>query len=233
MALDPTIPLQVLNPAQVQQQTQQTQLNNLKLQQGQQDIQLGQQNLQKGQIGLQSDQIQQAMQKNENVIQLLQGVTDQPSYDRAKQSAQSMGLPIDHLPPNYDQNTINQLTQSALSVKDRLQIQAMQGYRQAMIGLKAANTFGSVQAAAAAGYGPSADGSGMWQPLAPVQQPAQPASTPMLGGGNTGAMSAPAQPSGITNTAATIPAMQQSAATNPPPLPAGTFRQWGRHISSR
>lgn len=112
------------------------------------------------------------MQKNENVIQLLQGVKDQPSYDAAKQQAESiMPGSTKNLPPNYDPNTITQMTQKALSVKDNLQIQAMGAYRNSMIGLKAINTFGSVADAQANGYIKTPDGAA-WMPAQPTGQAA-------------------------------------------------------------
>lgn len=127
--LDPTIPLKTLTPGDIQAQQQDAQLKSMQLQ-------TGKQNLQKGQLGLQSDQLDMYMKKNESMIQLLQGVTDQTSYDRAKQTAASMGLPVDHVPQQYDPNTVKQMTNSALSVKDRLQIEALTAYRGAQIGLK-------------------------------------------------------------------------------------------------
>ena len=69
---------------------------------------------------------------NGAVVNLLGGVTDQLSYDQAKESAKQLftqfghGMHFPDLPDKYDPATVQQLQMRALGVKDRLAAQLAQ-----------------------------------------------------------------------------------------------------------
>lgn len=134
MALDPTIPLKVLTPGDIQEQQDSSNLSRVQ-------TQIGKQSLQKGLIGLSSDQLDLHMKKNDAVIQLLQGANDQNSWNSAIQQAQSMGLPTDHVPQQFDPNVRNQLLKGAVDAKTQMTAQAMAAWRGSQLDLKAHNTF--------------------------------------------------------------------------------------------
>lgn len=58
--------------------------------------------------------------KLELTTQLLGGVTDQASYDAARQRAQILGLDVSNIPPQYNPAMVNQMRMQAISVKDQL-----------------------------------------------------------------------------------------------------------------
>lgn len=134
MPLYPAASDQVLNPSQIVAQNQQTQLGNLQLQNQKLALQSAQQELPYKSQQLQNQStlsdLSVTQAKNNMVLQLLGNVKDQNSYDQAKAIAQSEGLPTNHLPPQYDPSIVNQLSMSALSLKDQFDYKLQQQEQQ-------------------------------------------------------------------------------------------------------
>lgn len=69
-------------------------------------------------------QIEYLVKTNEAVGQLLGGVTDQATYDQARQIAVQNGIPnAEKMPTTYDPNLVKRLQMMALSAKDQLEQQ--------------------------------------------------------------------------------------------------------------
>lgn len=59
-------------------------------------------------------------QQNEMTGQLLNGVTDQATYDAAKAQAQQYGMDVSQLPPQYNPQFVDQAKQRVLSVQQQI-----------------------------------------------------------------------------------------------------------------
>lgn len=130
MALNPLIALQVKTPAELQSDVMgnaaKQQAIDSSRQQMQQSQQLQPYKMQEAQQTLDSNKLTQLKQKNDLVGQLLSGVNDQASYDSAKQQAAQYGLPIDHLPPQYDPGIVKNLQMRAMGMDKYLTLQLQQ-----------------------------------------------------------------------------------------------------------
>lgn len=75
-----------------------------------------------------------------NVVgQLASGVTDQPSYQRAIQKAQSLGIDVSEAPPNFDPNWVKQMQAQALTTKQKLELakeQFERGFKERDLSIK-------------------------------------------------------------------------------------------------
>lgn len=74
-------------------------------------------------LTLKNAQLENMKKQNDAVFGLVSGVTDQASYDIARQKASEMGLKADHLPQQYDPDLVKRLAYSSLEAKDMLELQ--------------------------------------------------------------------------------------------------------------
>lgn len=75
---------------------------------------------------MQKQKIEGALQKINTGSQLLNGVNDQTSYERALSQMQDAGVPTNQFPPQYDPNIVQRAQSQALSYKDQLEAHAKQ-----------------------------------------------------------------------------------------------------------
>lgn len=114
MELDPNIPLAAKSQTIGEMMGQANTLN-------QQD-----QQLQKGQQDLDSGKLDILMKKNQAVAQILSNTNDQASWEAGLKQAQDLGIPVDHLPRNYDPSLRDNLLLRSLDVGKRLSLQMQQ-----------------------------------------------------------------------------------------------------------
>lgn len=74
----------------------------------------------KSQIDQRAAQYKAAVEQNAQATQLLNGVTDETSYQRAIQVARQMGMDVSRLPPRYDPATVQTMRAQALTVQQQL-----------------------------------------------------------------------------------------------------------------
>jgi hypothetical protein len=67
------------------------------------------------------DELKNALEHSEAVGQLIGTAVDQPSYERAMQQAQAIGIDVSHLPPEFDPDLVGQMQHENLSIKDQLE----------------------------------------------------------------------------------------------------------------
>ena len=72
------------------------------------------------------NQLKEAKTKIDMVGQLLGSAVDQPSYDAARQKAQSLGLDVSSEPTVFDPNYIRQSSLALLDVKDKIDLELKQ-----------------------------------------------------------------------------------------------------------
>lgn len=79
------------------------------------------QDMAKDRAAMEKSQLETTMQKLSMGAQLLGGVRDQASYDAARQTAQSNGLDVSRMPPEYNPQFVQQKMLEGQSVKEQLE----------------------------------------------------------------------------------------------------------------
>lgn len=118
MPLDSSIPLKVLNAGDLQKQM-------LATQSGQREQQLQPYKMQAAQQAVQGGDLDLAKKRVDITLNLISTAFDQPSYDRARQQAQQLGIDVSNVPQQFDPSYIQQAKMGLMTAKEQIESQIL------------------------------------------------------------------------------------------------------------